>query len=277
MSPLPPTDDPRDKVQAQASGALGQLIGAAIDDLQVWIAPTGVDVTRRVTFHYLAQAVWLVADGHSLLRAGETTFAHARSASNQLRTLCDLHARQLSTWQSSNPKDRLESLLADSVRQDLLALEAAEAAGSDVLDLRRGFQTIQSSLPPPSPINVVNELKISREHELLCVYRWESTYLHSGIAALASAARTVTSPSATLDVAMWPMTLWRIGQLTWALYGVGLRVWTHLAARLSLELSRVRGSDASLRGVVRTAAKRPRPEHEPAAPTYSDFDFPLWS
>lgn len=111
---------------------------------------------------------------------------------------------------------------------------------------------------------------------MLCVYRWESGHVHFGAAAIAAGGRTITQSVGQMDVAMVPVTLWRIGQLTWATYGVGLRALSHITSRMLIDTQYLAAADERMRGVARAAALGLRGADEPPSPHYGLFNFPLW-
>lgn len=273
-----PSDDPRDAVQADAHKALGEAIRASVADFSPLERKSTPAYTERVSTLFATQAIQLLSDAHWSLIPRQRTFLHAHGASNALRTLVDLFSRQMSIWEAASPEDRLTELQAKSLRQEVLALDAAAKAGANVSSQRAELQKWQTAIGgQPDGINITDVLEKNKEHELLTVYRWESAHVHAARAAVEARARSLELPGATLDVALVPPSLWRVGQLTWATYGVGLRLITFLCSKISLTPARLLSVDDEIRPVAKRAADRPMPSAEPASPPYSEFSFPLWN
>lgn len=273
---FPPAPDVADKTQQAAHSALGSALDRAFDDLGVWGRQTEPGFASRTGFQLCGHVLQLVANGWKLLHPGEHVFPHASGVSLCLRTLVDIHARQLDVWTAPEPEARLRGILAESHRQEQLALDAGERGGLEVESLRSRLSSLPGSEGEPIRVNVANVLEQLSEWQMLCVYRWESDHVHTGAAALAAGGRTLHGAEQEMDVGMVPISLWRVGQLTWALYGVGFRTLSHLTTRIGIEMTSVSEADPLLRQACRASALGLRTADEPPSPQYGSFDFSQW-
>jgi hypothetical protein len=272
---LTPPVDTSDVPQKAALGALGHVIDQAIEDLGQW-HPDEPTFLLRTSFQLVGHVLQLMSTARHLLVPGEDVFTYASGVSLCLRALCDIHARQLAIWDATSPESRLEGMLADSRRQELLGLDSAEKAGSPTNDLREVLSRLAGAEGSAQSVNVTQALEEREEWEMLCVYRWESGHVHLGAAAIAAGGRTITQSVGQMDVAMVPVTLWRVGQLTWTAYGVGLRALSHITNRMSIDTPNLAAADDRVRAVAKAAALGLRSPDEPPSPHYGLFNFPLW-
>jgi hypothetical protein len=277
LPPFPPTADPHDRIQADAYAGLGRILSSALDVFGRLIYPQQPSVPQRLTFQYSGHAANLLGYVHWLLRPRESTFTYAEGASMALRGLVELHARQLAVWSADSPPDRLREILAESLGRDLRAVAGTKDLGVDVSSLEFALLPIQQSLGQARAVNVTEELRNADEGEILAVYQWESGQLHLGAAAVMSRSLSISEPDITWDVAMVPVTLWRVGQLTWASYGVFVRSVTHMAHWVGVDVSPLLKTDREIRDVVRAAALRDPLPNEPPCLPYGQFAFPAWA
>lgn len=274
ISNLPPVDV-SDEIQKSARAALGELASRMIDQFETVVFASMPSPLERATLQYLNRSIELVADAHHLLRPSERTFARAHLVSHVLRALAEAHARTLMTWRSPDPDSALRGALSDSTRRELLALKAAELAGADVREPTRILTETKEMLGDHVRLNVVGVLEDHREHEVLSVYRWESGHIHGGTAELMARGRSTSIGGAVIDVGLNPASLWRVGQLTWAIYGLGLRSITLMARSVRLPIDPLVEVDSQMRAVVRETADRLAGANEPPSPPYGAFDFPM--
>jgi hypothetical protein len=277
---LPSPDDPRDADFQIAHKGLGAAVDQGLEDLKHgWKPDHDPSRHERFAFLVLTHALQEMANGFHALKALENTLTYGSMASDVLRTLCDMFARQRVIWDADSPAERLAGDVAEGVRQELLALDAAAELDIDLSQERAALGRVRDQLSgTPKPIVVANELQRLKEWEILGVFRWESSHVHFGHAAVAASGRSLMSSEGTkADVTMYPMSLWRAGQLVWALYGIGLRTLSFLSERLSIELVGLQKLDADLRNAVRKAALREKRADEPASPPYGRFEFSLWN
>lgn len=274
-----PEDDVGDPVQGAALVALGAFVSEALDRIEIRGDPGAVTRVHRVAFFYLAESLQLLGDACLLLRPGDNVFAHARAVSGILRTLVDVFGRQLAIWTASDPNLTMSELLADSIAKERRALENAADAGIDVRDLDANLQEAASSVGVSAhPLNVTSTLREHGEHELLSVFQWESSFVHLGAAAIASGGRSVTLKSGqTIDVMLWPVSLWRVAQLTWATYGVGMRVLSLIESKAGFDSVGTSELDTRFRETILATANRPRPPKEPPSPPYGQYRFELYA
>lgn len=276
---LPKPDDPRDGDFMIAHKSLGAIIDQGLEDLKEGWKP-GRETRRheRLGFLLLGHTWQEMANAFHALKPLENTIGYGSMASDALRTLCDIFGRQLGIWGAVNPADALAGDVAEGLRQEMLSLDAARSAGVDLLEVRAVLERAQREVGAlPRPVAVANELARHGEHETLCVFRWESSHVHMGHAAVAASGRSVRGEGINADVVMYPMSLWRAGQITWAVYGIGIRLASFLTANLSIELPGVDRLDEEVRPLVRKASMRAKRPDEPASPTYGRFEFPRWS
>lgn len=277
--PLPAPDDPRDADFQIGHKSLGAVIDQGIQDLSGGLR-RDVQPRRheRLSFLLMGHTLQEMANAFHALDPRERTLTYGTMASDALRTLCDMFGRQLAVWGAESPENVLAGDVAEGLRQEALALDAAAAAGIDVSGERARLESVRAKIGvDPKAIRVANELERAKEHEVLCIFRWESSHVHMGHAAVAASGRTLRKEGGgQADVVMYPMSLWRAGQIMWAVYGVGLRLLTFLGHKLSIDLAGVRRLDESLRPVVRKAAIRDKRADEPAGPPYGLFTLPLW-
>jgi hypothetical protein len=273
---LPPSDDSREPVQAAAHAALGQAVTAALDVLGTWRPDEMPSFLMRVTFQFASHLLQLMANSWKLLSPGEKTFTYASGASLCLRSVADLHAKLLAVWEAPDPGALLKEFLSDSLRQEILAIRAAAQAGADVHALETQLAILQRKLGTPGGVKVVETLTTFGEWETLTVFRWESAHVHVGTAALSAAGRTMEGEEAHVDIAMWPISLWRVAQLTWASYGLGVRSLSHACSRIGVDATELSDADNTFRQAARASALQLRPSDEPPSPQYGAFDFPLW-
>lgn len=271
-----PGVDVTDDLQSDARSALGGVVTALLDDLGEAYHATVPSPANRVALQYASIALQLLSDSHSSLRPGATTFLRAHMVSNVIRSLVELHARQLSIRRAEDPDARARSLLAESLRTELLAMRLADSMANTSGDDTARLEAIQLALgDAPYQLNVVDELSTARRDDLIVAYRWESAHVHSGAAVLAARARLLAVADMTVDVSMNPLSLWRVAQLTWCSYGVALQLIDALVRRLSVGLGRTVAADTRARGTIRAAAERARGDGEPVSPAYHRFDFPF--
>ena len=270
-----PEIDVDDRDQALARSAIGSCVGLLLEYFEQVAFASDPGPAGRVSLVYLQQCIQLLADVHYLTKPSERTFPHAGLVGHVLRTLVEIHARSLAIWTSSDPDATLRGLLSESLRTELLALEAAKAAGADPTNLQSQLEAIRSELGDPTRLNVVGILE-TNEQALESIYRWESGHLHLGSAALMASARAFTAAGAVVDVGMFPTSLWRLGQVTWAAYGVAMRAISHLSGRIRVDFDPVRQADAAFRPTVRAPALREFTPDEPPSPRYGAFALPLY-
>lgn len=270
-----PTIDVADVMQASARAALGELVARMLDHFECVAFSSTPSAVERATLQYLNRVVELMADAHHLLRPSERTFSRSHLVSHILRALAESHARTLSTWGSRDPDSTLRGMLSDSIRTELLGLEAAELAGADVEVPIRVLSDTKDMLGRHAPLNVVGTLEEHGEHEALAIYRWESGHIHGGTAEMMARGRSASFRDAVVDVGLNPASLWRVGQLTWATYGLGLRAVSLMAQRVRLPIDVLVEADQLLRVTVHSAAARIAGADEPPGPPYSSFSFPL--
>lgn len=271
MSDVNTADEPQEK----ARGALGLILDRLLEHLAVW-RPESPAFVERISFQVLGHVLQTMATAHKLMAAGEETFTYASGVSGFLRALADIHARQLWIWNAEDSDTAVRGVLAEALRQEGLALDAAEETGQDIEALREKLDTLEGADDVPMRVNIAEALRAHGELEVLTVYRWESGQVHLGAAALAAGGRTIEREDERFDVAMWPVSLWRVSQLTWATYGVGLRAVSHLCYRLGFTLDDLAETESTARRVARAAAFGLRSSDEPPSPQYGLFDFPLW-
>lgn len=275
---LPAPDDPRDATLQIAHKGLGAMVGRGIEDLASgWRPDHEPRRHERHAFAILSHALEEMAAVFHALKSLEHTITYGGMASDALRTLCDMFGRQLAIWYAESPADVLAKDVAEGLRQELLALDASREAGIE-LDLEREtLERVKAELGGPAkPIAVANELRNRLEWEVLCVFRWESSHVHFGHAAVAATGRSIkTADGGMADVVMYPMSVWRAGQIIWATYGIGLRLLTFVAHHLSIPLEGVRAFDAELRKAIRGGAMRDKRTDEAASPWYGGFAFSI--
>lgn len=280
LPPLPPSlEDVHDADQGLALAAVGGLVSDCLDRAELKGKPGSVNLTRRVAFFYLAESLQLMGDAAFLLRPGDEVFTHARGVSGVLRALVDVYARQIAIWNAPDPNQRLLEMLADSTKKERRALDSAASAGVDVRDADSVLAEIESSIGvAASPLNVTSTLAQHEEHELLSVFQWESSLVHLGAAAIAGGGRSVTLKTGqTFDVMLWPVSLWRVAQLTWATYGVGVRLLSLIESMAGFSQLNSRDLDVRYRASVMKSAQRPRPDREPVSPPYGEYGFELYA
>lgn len=267
-------DDPRDEVQARAHALVGHVCDTALTELRIVVIrdePLG-----RLGLSYLSQSVEYLSHAHFLLRPGEQVFHRALLTGGVLRTMADLYGRCIEVWAASDSEKRMGEIAAQSVRQELLAFDAAKHAGADVESFLDVLDAQASLLPSPTGVNVANVLEAVREDEMLTVYRFESAHIHFGEAARRARIRTLEESAAgTLDVHLEPPSLWRVGQLTWATLGVWRRLASFICVKLDLGPSVLKLA-AEVEPNVRATAQRAHRESEPLSPPYHAFSFPMW-
>jgi hypothetical protein len=230
----------------------------------------------------MAQLGALVAESlmHSSFLLAPTGRAHVRASlvGPLLRTGTDLYAKLLDIF-SKGGEDRIARLhgqFRHSLELDQKALVAATMAGLDVSAQQEQLADLIGDFPPRSVTKVARALRDQGEHELEAVYHWESASVHLGGNYLAIRGATVLTPIGVVDVALAPISPFRLGQLTWAAYGVHLRLISKIANEMSWSMGEILGMNAECREVVRTTAKRtPSPVDGPHPP-YGEMGFELW-
>lgn len=267
-------EDSGDATQAEAHKALGEVFNQALSDLSVGVYRDTPLV--RLTVGHLAQSVEFLGHALHLLIPGERVFHRAPLVSGTLRVMTDVYARQLEIWGSADSDLRLEEVAAESVRQERLAYKAAGRAGAAVDELINRAAEELAALPTARGVNIANVLENAREHELECVYRFESAHVHFGETARRARTRVVSTREMDVGIHLDPLSLWRMGQVTWATLGVWRRLVSFLCSRIELELPFLALALTAER-VVRAAAQRERRSNEPPSPPYHEFDFPLWT
>ena len=272
------TVDVSDSVQAVAQERMGYMLPALLNDCgQVSLSqvPSFAD---RVLLQYIHQVISLLGYSKWLLLPATHTFIRAPLVAHVIRSLVDIYARWLYVRDQPDPEIALRGLFVDSIDKAILAMEGANGAGHDVTKdinhLKDNKRILQAGRCRPI---IVDILAKHDECEMLTAYRWESGHVHTGFATIAAHGQTLSSGALTMDVGLSPLSLWRVGQLTWASYGIALRTVTALGSRIGLPLAAVRRLDTHVRPQVRAAATRARDSDEPISPPYGDFEFPLWS
>lgn len=273
------TVDVTDAIQTTAQARIGHMLRTLLNDCAQVPLSEMPSFTDRVLLQYLHHTINLFGHSQSLLIPAAKTFVRAPLVAHVVRSLADIYARWLYVLDQTDPENALRELFVDSIGTAILAMKAANDAGhhsvvKDIKQLEADKQTLQASR---YRLNIVGVLESHHEHEVLTAYRWESGHVHTGFATIAAHGQTISSDALTMDVSLSPLSLWRVGQLTWASYGIALRTVTALGSRIGLPLTKVRKLDATIRPQVRAAATRPRDNAELTSPPYGDFEFPLWN
>ncbi len=266
--------DPKDPRQIQARDALGAAANAALYQLSLIEFATPPSQLTRVMLTYARRAVTNLFDAHFLLGPTGRVHAHAAVSSLLIRSAADMYARVMAIAVSDDPDTELRGQLARSIDQEVMALEAAQRAGADVGTELESHGSTKNLLGVESKkVNVVDTLQGANEFEVLAAYRWESAHVHFGVAALNESTRSFVHDGVTIDVGISPVQPWRLGQLTWAVYAIDMKLLLAAAELAEVEIAGLREIDAAARSTIRETALREKASLEPDSPPYGSMDF----
>lgn len=269
--------DPADPVQAGALAALGKAASGYLDALTAVQFESVPPIHARIALAYSHRAAAAFAEVHHLLKPTGLVHAFSGLSSLIIRTAADTFARVLEIATATDRDAELREQTARFIGQEVRALEAAESAGVDVRVLLAGHRAMAGQFSTQGVrVNVSQVLEDAEEFEVLTAFRWESAHVHFGAAALAQATRSFSGDAVTIDIGAAPVQQWRLGQLTWAAYGVITKLLFSSAKLAGIDTTWLRSVDSEVRGTIRqTALREPRDGEDANSPPYGKMEFAL--